>query len=135
MIPSMADSEGAQIEAMARFIVANRLDGALRKHDWARFARGYNGSKYRINNYDTRLAAEHEKVRRGAMPDLVVRAAQIYLTFLGYDPFGIDGIMGRLTRSALNQYQADNGVDMTDFVDEDTVERLAGDVEQLRPGG
>jgi hypothetical protein len=132
MVSSMADSESAQVEAMARFIVANHLDSTLRSHNWAQFARGYNGPNYRINNYDTRLAAEHDKVRRGAMPDLAVRAAQIYLTFLRYDPFGIDGIMGRLTRSALNQYQANKGFEMTDGVDEQTLERLAEDVRRLR---
>jgi hypothetical protein len=135
MVSSMADSESAQVEAMARFIVANHLDGPLRAHDWARFARGYNGPNYRINNYDTRLAAENEKLRRGAMPDLMVRAAQMFLTFLRYDPFGVDGIMGRLTRSALNQYQADKGFDMTDDVDEQTLERLADDVRRLRKRG
>lgn len=132
MVAAMADSESAQVEAMAEFIAANHLDGALRAHDWARFARGYNGSDYRINNYDTRLAAQHEKLRRGAMPDLAVRTAQMYLTFLGYDPFGIDGTMGRLTRSALNEYQADGGLDITDDVDEETLARLADDVEDLR---
>jgi hypothetical protein len=125
MVSAMADSESAQVEAMAEFITANKLDGALRTHDWARFARGYNGPNYRINNYDTRLAALHDKVKRGVMPDLTVRAAQMYLTFLGYDPFGVDGTMGRLTRSALNEYQADNGLDITDDVDEDTLDRLA----------
>jgi hypothetical protein len=106
MVARMSDSENAQFGAMARFIKANGLDGALRTHDWARFAAGYNGPNYRINNYDTRLAAVFAQVSRGALPDLRVRAAQIYLTFLGYDPHGVDGIMGRMTRAALNDYQA-----------------------------
>jgi hypothetical protein len=131
MVTAMADSESVQVNAMARFIVANHLGGALRSHDWARFARGYNGAKYRINNYDTRLAAEHEKLRRGGLPDLAVRAAQTYLTFLKLDPFGIDGVMGRLTRSALNEYQGTKGFDKTDYVDDRTLKALADDVAQL----
>jgi len=131
MVAAMAESEGAQIEAMARFIVANHLDGALRSHDWARFARGYNGPGYRANNYDTRLAAEQERVKRGSGPDLIVRTAQIYLTFLGYDTFGVDGILGRLTRSALNDYQLDQGLEPTQAIDDAAIQRLAADVANL----
>ena len=127
MIGQMRDSEGSQLDAMARFIKTNSLDGALRVHDWARFARGYNGPNYRINNYDTRLAATYEHMARGALPDLTVRAAQTYLTFLGFDPHGIDGIMGRLTRAAMNDYQTRKGIPLTDFVDDVTVSALTND--------
>lgn len=124
MVAKMSDSENAQFEAMAQFIKANGLDGALRTHDWARFAAGYNGPNYRINNYDTRLAAVFAQVSRGALPDLRVRAAQVYLTFLGYDPHGVDGIMGRMTRAALNDYQAASSMPLTEFVDDATFEVL-----------
>lgn len=127
MIAAMSDSEGSQLKAMAGFIKTNALDGALRTHDWARFARGYNGPNYRINNYDTRLAATYEQLSRGALPDLAVRAAQIYLTFLGFDPHGIDGIMGRMTRAALNDYQARKGRPLTDGVDEATLDAMRSD--------
>jgi peptidoglycan hydrolase-like protein with peptidoglycan-binding domain len=61
------------------------------------------------------------------MPDLVVRAAQAYLTFRDYDPHGIDGIMGRMTRAALNDYQADKGLQLTSFVDDATLAALRTD--------
>ena len=127
MVAAMSDSEDVQLQAMARFIKLNKLDGALRTHDWARFARGYNGPDYRINNYDTRLAATYQQVNSGAMPDLVVRAAQAYLTFLGHDPHGVDGVMGRLTRAALNDYQAGKGLPLTSFVDDATLAALRAD--------
>ena len=131
MVGRMADSEDAQLGAMARFIKLNGLDGALRAHDWSRFASGYNGPNYRINNYDTRLAAVYEQMRRGALPDLRVRAAQVYLTFLRYDPHGIDGVMGRMTRSAMNDYQSARSMTLTDFVDDATLAELQGDCSRL----
>jgi hypothetical protein len=127
MVAAMRDSENAQIGAMARFITQAGLDGALRAHDWARFARGYNGPSYAINSYDTRLAVAHDALARGGLPDLVVRATQTYLTYLGFDPHGIDGVMGRLTRSALNDYQRQARLPVTEFVDPATFERLRAD--------
>lgn len=127
MVTRMNDSEGAQVRAMAMFIRSNALDGPLRTHDWTRFARGYNGPDYRINNYDNRLASSFAQLDRGAMPDLSIRAAQIYLTFLGHDPHGIDGIMGRMTRAALNDYQATKGLPLTQFVDDATLAQLRED--------
>ncbi len=124
MVEDMRATEDAQIKAMARFITANRLDGALRAHDWPQFAAGYNGPNYRINSYDTRLAAALEFLKRGGLPDLSVRAAQVYLTYLGYDPHGVDGIMGRLTRSAMNDFQEKHGLATTDHVDDRTLAAL-----------
>jgi hypothetical protein len=127
MVAAMMDSENLQLEAMAQFIKLNKLDGPLRTHDWARFARGYNGPNYRINNYDTRLAATYQQMSSGGMPDLGVRAAQAYLTFLDHDTHGIDGVMGRMTRAALNDYQADKGLPLTSFVDDVTLAALRAD--------
>ncbi|BAL27487.1 N-acetylmuramidase domain-containing protein [Azoarcus sp. KH32C] len=124
MIEAMSASETAQFDALAAFIRAAKLDGVLRTHDWGRFAAGYNGPNYRINNYDTRLAATFQRFERGALPDLQIRAAQLYLTYLGFDPQGVDGIMGRFTRSAMNEFQDKAGIQMTDFVDDDTFAAL-----------
>lgn len=55
-VRAMMRSEGAQLYAMARFIVANSLQGYLRARKWASFARGYNGTAYKKNAYDTKLA-------------------------------------------------------------------------------
>jgi hypothetical protein len=57
----MTVGEGAQLYAMARFIVTNDLQLALRKLDWTAFARGYNGSGYAKNGYHTKLADAYAK--------------------------------------------------------------------------
>ena len=121
MVVAMTASEEEQLVAMVRFVKANHLDGALRTHDWPSFARGYNGPDYTINKYDTRLAAAYQKALYGALPDLTVRAAQIYLIYLGYQPGIIDGVMGRFTRSAMNAFQKKAGLVETDILDETTL--------------
>jgi hypothetical protein len=49
--------EAAGLQAAVNFIKANHLDDELRNHQWAAFARGYNGPGYARNSYDTKLAA------------------------------------------------------------------------------
>ena len=58
---AMEKSEGEHLKAFCNFIIGNSLDGPLRKHQWAKLAEGYNGSQYRENQYDTKLAAAHKK--------------------------------------------------------------------------
>jgi hypothetical protein len=53
----MASSETAQLEAFVRFINVNpALNDALKRKQWAKFARLYNGPDYAKNLYDVRLA-------------------------------------------------------------------------------
>lgn len=61
---AMMDDEDNHLEAMISFIVNAGLDDELRRHDWAGFAKGYNGSGYKANNYDTRLANAYKKWSR-----------------------------------------------------------------------
>jgi hypothetical protein len=66
MVQAFIDSEAAQLEGMVDFIKANHLDDELRTHNWAAFARGYNGPNYKVNAYDTKLAARYafwQKIR------------------------------------------------------------------------
>ncbi len=58
---AMQKSEGAQLKAFCAFLRETNLDGHLRKHRWASFARGYNGPEYAKNKYDRKLAAAHAK--------------------------------------------------------------------------
>lgn len=60
-----AQTEGDQLEAFILFVEGAGLKGALQRGDWAAFARGYNGSAYRANRYDERLAAAY-RVRLAA---------------------------------------------------------------------
>lgn len=64
MVAAFAEDEEHHLEAMVRFIVTNGLDDEIRRHDWAGFARGYNGSGYAKNKYDQKLAAAFAKWRK-----------------------------------------------------------------------
>jgi hypothetical protein len=55
-VDAMKESEGKQLDASVSFIIHSDLDDELRRHDWAGFARGYNGKNYKINQYDAKLA-------------------------------------------------------------------------------
>ena len=131
MVDKMQSSEAEQLSAMAKFIDTNGLAGALRMHDWPRFAASYNGSNYRINNYDTRLASAYAAIDRGGPPDLTVRAGQMLLTYLGIDPSGVDGVMGRMTRSAMNDFQRAHQLAITNFFDDPTMQALRAAVGKL----
>lgn len=58
---AMQKSEGEHLKAFCNFIAGNNLGGALRNHQWATLAAGYNGADYKINQYDTKLAAAYKK--------------------------------------------------------------------------
>lgn len=61
-INRMHASEASQIELFANFIKHDpRRVRALRDLDWPTFARLYNGSAYRENQYDTKLAQAYRK--------------------------------------------------------------------------
>lgn len=64
MIAAMMADEEAQLEASVNFIIANHLDDELRAHNWAGFANGYNGSSFRKNRYDVKLAEAFAKWSR-----------------------------------------------------------------------
>jgi hypothetical protein len=64
MVEAFAADEESHLDAMVNFIITNGLDDEIRRHDWAGFARGYNGAGYRANKYDERLAAAFAKWRK-----------------------------------------------------------------------
>lgn len=125
MVTAMLHSEDDQLAAMCSYIKNRRLHVALANHDWTAFARGYNGSSFAENHYDERLNAEFQKLSSGLQPDLNVRAAQLYLTFLGFHPGQPDGVMGKHTRSALNDFQKMHSFDVTDNIDDQVVAQIA----------
>ena len=117
MIAGMMDAEDCQLAAMAAYLNATRLAACLARHDWVGFALGYNGADYARHNYDGLLRQFHGRYAGGPMPDLGVRAVQVALTFLGYDPHGIDGLLGPGIQAAIRTYQADNALEQTGCVD------------------
>lgn len=60
-VDAMKESEGRQLEAFTNFVIHNRLDKYLRTHNWAAFAKGYNGTGYKQNQYDTKMASAYAK--------------------------------------------------------------------------
>lgn len=61
---AMAESESRQLAAFVAFVKAKGLDVPLRRHDWAAFARAYNGPAYATHDYDGRLAKAWQSARR-----------------------------------------------------------------------
>lgn len=124
MVAAMVRSEDEQVSAMFGFLVSNRLDAPLRNHDWTSFARGYNGPDYAKNEYDSKLSSAYQEYATGLLPDVTVRASQIYLMYLGFHPGRVDGILGLLTRSALMDFQKAQGLPVTGDVDDATLGKL-----------
>lgn len=61
-VDAMKESEGQQLTAFARFVKADKaMHAALKKHDWAAFAKRYNGPAYQKNNYDAKLANAYRR--------------------------------------------------------------------------
>jgi len=59
-VADMQKSADLQLMAMVKFIKNNPgMVASLRAKNWARFANAYNGSGYKLNKYDTKLAAAY----------------------------------------------------------------------------
>ncbi|MFZ2854387.1 MAG: N-acetylmuramidase domain-containing protein [Rhodocyclaceae bacterium] len=124
MVAGMMESEAKQLAAMANFLKSSNLDTPLIQRNWADFAKGYNGAGFAINKYDLKLSSAYQKFSSGAFPDLNVRAAQLLLTYLGYHPGSIDGIPGKITRSALSAFLEHEQMPETDAVDDGVLNAL-----------
>jgi hypothetical protein len=61
LVDAMNSGAAAHLDAFVNFILANRLDGALRAKNWVSFARGYNGPGYAQNAYDEKMAAAYAR--------------------------------------------------------------------------
>jgi hypothetical protein len=119
----------AQIEAMIREIKKSKLDGFLRKKDFASFARGYNGAGYKQNQYDTRmLAAEKRWARKLENEDAMLPLPSKTETILiqsslkekGYAVGKVDGKWGDLTTGALSAFQRREGLKVTGMINDET---------------
>ena len=128
MVTAMIDNEDAQIKAMAKFVCSTGLDTALAARNWAKFAHGYNGADFAKNQYDVRLAADFEKYSKGPLPDVRVRQVQAYLTYLGFDVAGVDGVIGKRTRSGVVRFREENGLGDSDQIDDALITVLRGKV-------
>ena len=65
-ITRMKCSEKEQLDMFMQFIINNKLDKYLRVHNWAGFAKRYNGPGYAQNKYDTKLEQAYNKYKKEA---------------------------------------------------------------------
>lgn len=117
LVKEARESEAKQLGHMTSFIRSTRLDGHLRAHDWARFARGYNGASFRVNDYDGKLARAYR--RHAGEPSWIVislgdsgpavKRLQEALSRAGFE-CGDDGHFGPETEAALRAFQQESGL-------------------------
>lgn len=125
MVAAMCDSEDAQLQSVAAFVQSNNIATALQNHNWAAYARAYNGPNYAVNQYDQKLASSYAVYQDPAKcPDLTVRAAQLLLTILGFDPRGVDGQIGNNTLTALHNFQNAQGQPLSTGIDANVLATL-----------
>ena len=67
MVHTLSQSEKNQLEAFIHFLKNTACYKDLKAKDWASFARHYNGSMYKVNQYDTKLekAYHNSKLTKG----------------------------------------------------------------------
>ncbi len=131
MVSAMQSSEDEQLAAVAAFMQTEGLTPLLKARDWSSFARKYNGPGYAKNKYDLRLAGAYQQYAAGVVPNVDVRRAQLYLTYLGYAPGAVDGIQGKLTRSAVVKFREVNRLDGGERVDKNLLDTLQSRVQEL----
>lgn len=67
-VAAMVAGEGRQLDAFVAFVKASpAMARALAAHDWAGFARHYNGPGYEANRYDAKLAAAYQQAGGSAL--------------------------------------------------------------------
>lgn len=72
-VENMFASEAQHLRAFIAFCRTHHLVRHIQTHDWAAFARGYNGAGYAVNKYDERIGAAFARIsaerrRRGLAP-------------------------------------------------------------------
>lgn len=67
----------AQVECMVREIENKRLTPKLNAHQWAAFAKVYNGPGYAKNSYDTKMAAAYARWAKKDLQGMVVVAKPV----------------------------------------------------------
>lgn len=125
MVSTMSDSEDGQLQGVVGYIQTNHLQNALQQQDWATYALKYNGPGYAKNQYDKKLAQAYALYQDATkIPDLTVRAGQLLLMLLGFNPMGVDGSIGPNTLTALHNFQNQQQQPLTTGIDATVVAAL-----------
>ena len=130
----MDDAE-EHVEGMLKFVLANGIDDDMRAGRWEVVARVYNGPKYAVHGYHTKLAAAARDAAKSPSgwaadaPDSdfdprtisteSLKSVQTRLIQLGYPEVGrADGKWGSKTRAAVLAFRADRGLPTVAAIDE-----------------
>lgn len=150
MVADFMEDEDNHLEAMIAFIVNAGLDDELRTHNWAGFARGYNGPGFAKNAYDVKLRKAYGKwlripdtvwepsettpigdrpKRRAGMLRLGMKSDQVsawqqLLVDMGY-AVTVDGRFGPGTQSATYKFQRDHQLSQDGLVGPETFAKAA----------
>ena len=124
MVGDFVGSEDAQLRGMAEFISNSGMGAALAGKHWATFARLYNGPNYAANNYDGNLSVHCSHYETAGCPDVTIRACQVELNYRGYDTGGVDGVAGRLSVAAAQDFQSKAQLPVTGKLDEALLQAL-----------
>lgn len=125
MIKKFLDGEDGQLEGSRRFIMNNpMLESAFKSKEWTKVAFFYNGAAYAKNAYHTKLAHYCDLYTIKGTPSIGLRTAQAHLTYLGFNPRGVDGILGNGMRTALIAFQKAQGIPVTADLDDATMDKL-----------
>jgi len=136
------DSVSGQVRLMGRFVDVFGLKPALKRRDWAKFARGYNGAGYAANKYDTKMADAFARFMYGGDKksvevlkgdDIIERGdrgpgvvlLQKRLSELGYYKGQTDGIFGGGTETAVMDFQRSANLQVDGRVGPNTRAKLA----------
>ena len=116
-VVAMKESEGKHLLAFTKFIINSKIDAHLRSGDFDRFAKLYNGPKCSKNRYAQRI---QDAVRQFDLADNSVvtkstkrvstKEIQLLLKNKGYNPGTVDGVMGKLTKKAIVEFQRKNSI-------------------------
>lgn len=124
-----------QIQVMARYIKVNNLIGYLKRHQWAKFAKAYNGPNYKKYKYHTKLAnayRKHSGARESTAkvvakpePSAAISELQTLLCQAGYHTT-IDGFAGdgSHTDMKVKAFQRDHGLTVDGIAGEKTMNAL-----------
>ena len=63
-VNAMYKDEGKHLMSFVNFVINTGLSTKLRNKDWSGFARGYNGSSYKVNRYDTKMSEAYNRLSK-----------------------------------------------------------------------
>lgn len=142
LVAEARSSASGQVRLMMRYIVKARLLSRLSNHDWAGFARAYNGPAFRRHRYDDKLQnayRRHAGMKRAPESPAItgtrhggyllrygsvgenVRVLQENLSRLGYN-LVVDGDYGPATQKMVRAFQRDNRLSVDGVFGQGSVE-------------